>query len=257
MEPSHVLNARQQKILDAIDTSGSADIRDFSGMYPVSEATIRRDFDALARLGLVDRVHGGAVRVRSTALEHHHSEKMTLMLREKKRIAAYAASLVKNGESLFLDSGTTANFIAQELTGHKNLVIVTNNLDIVRSVSFDPSVSLIVTGGVLRDQYSALVGDITEQVIHSFHVDKAFMGCDAVDPEGGVYNSNYAAVGVKKCIAHCGKMTILAADSSKFCANALAKICDLQALDMIITDRGLEEKTVRILKKHVPNTICV
>ena len=257
MEVNRVLNVRQQEILDCINANGNANIRDFVGIYDVSEATIRRDFDELSKLGLIDRIHGGAVRVNSTTHERYHSEKMSLMLNEKKRIAAYAASLVKNGESLFLDSGTTANFIALELANHKDLVIVTNNLDIVRSVPFDPSVTLIVTGGIRKDQYSALVGNIAEQIIDSFHVDKAFMGCDAIDSESGVYNSNFPAVGIKKCITRCGKQTILIADSSKFYIKALAKVCGLEAIDMIITDTGLDEKTAQAVKKHVPNTICV
>ncbi len=257
MEGNRVLNVRQQEILDYINGNGSATIRDFLGIYDVSEATIRRDFDELSKLGLIDRIHGGAMRVNSTALVHFHTEKMTLRLNEKKQIAAYAASLVKNGESLFLDSGTTATFIAMELTNHKDLIIITNNLDIVRSVQFDPTVSLIVTGGVRNDQYSALVGNIAENLISSFHVDKAFMGCDAIDVESGVYNANFPAVGVKQCIVNCGKKTILVADSSKFYVKALAKVCSLQAIDMIITDKGLDEKTTQTIRKHVPNTICV
>ena len=257
MEVNRVLNARQQEILDYINVNGSANIRDFIGMYDVSEATIRRDFDELAKIGHIDRVHGGAVRVKSTASVHFHSEKKSLMLSEKKRIAAYAASLVNNGESLFLDSGTTATFIAMELVNHKDLVIITNNLDIVRSVQFDPSVSLIVTGGVRNDQYSALVGNIAEQMISSFHVDKAFMGCDAVDSDNGVYNANYPAVGVKQCITRCGKKIILVADSSKFYVKALAKVCDLEAIDMIVTDKALDEKTHQAIRKRVPNTVCV
>lgn len=257
MEGNRVLNVRQQEILDYINVNGNASIRDFIGIYEVSEATIRRDFDELAKSGFIDRIHGGAVRANSTAFVPVHSEKMGRRLGEKKRIAAYAASLVQNGESIFLDSGTTANSIAMELANHKDLVIITNNLDIVRTVQFDPSVSLIVTGGVRNDQYSALVGTIAEQVISSFHVDKAFMGCDAIDPENGVYNANFPAVGVKRCIANCGKKIILAADSSKFYVKALAKVCDLKEIDVIITDTGLDEKTHQTIRKQVPNTICV
>lgn len=257
MEGNRALNARQQEILDYINANGNANIREFIGVHDVSEATIRRDFDELSKLGLIDRVHGGAVRVNSTTFERFHSEKMSLMLGEKMRIAAYAASLVKNGDSVFLDSGTTAYFIARELSHHKDLVIITNSLDIVQSVQFDPTVSLIVTGGVRREQYNALVGSIAEQIISSFCVDKAFMGCDAIDPESGVYNTNFLAVGVKQCITRCGKKTILVADSSKFYVKALAKVCDLQHIDMIITDNGLDDKTVQAVRKCVPNTICV
>ena len=257
MDGNRSLNARQQKLLEYINENGSAQIRDFSGTHGVSEATIRRDFDELTRLGLIERVHGGAVRINGTSFERAHSEKMNLMMSEKLRIAEYAASIVENGDSIFLDSGTTTYFIARELSRHKDLTIITNNLDIAQSVYFDPSVSLIVTGGLRRDQYSVLIGSITEQVIQSFCVDKAFIGCDAIDPKNGLYNTNFQEVSVKLCITHCGKKTILVTDSSKFHTKALAKVCDLDEIDMIITDSGLKVSVFQAVKKRVPNTVCV
>lgn len=257
MEGNHTLNARQQKILDYINVNGSAQIRDLAQVHAVSEATIRRDFDELAQFGLIDRTHGGAVRSNSTTFERVHSEKMTLMHEEKKRVAAYAASLVKNGDSIFLDSGTTTYFIARELCYHKNLTIVTNNIDIAQSVHFDPTVSLIVTGGIRREQYSVLIGSIAEQVIRSFCVDKAFMGCDAIDAAGGIYNTNFMEIGVKQCVARCGKTTILVTDSSKFYIKALAKVCGLEEIDMIVTDSGLDEKTVQAVQKNGISMVLV
>ena len=165
MDGNRSLNARQQKLLEYINENGSAQIRDFSGTHGVSEATIRRDFDELTRLGLIERVHGGAVRINGTSFERAHSEKMNLMMSEKMRIAEYAASIVENGDSIFLDSGTTTYFIARELSRHKDLTIITNNLDIAQSVYFDPSVSLIVTGGLRRDQYSVLIGRAGHSVL--------------------------------------------------------------------------------------------
>lgn len=257
MEGNRPLNARQQAILAYINENGSAQIRDFGQSHGVSEATIRRDFDELARLSLVERVHGGAVRVNSTAFERVHSEKMDLMREEKLRIAAHAASMIENGDSIFLDSGTTTYFIARELAHHKDLIILTNNLDISQSVQFDPSVSLIVTGGIRRDQYSVLIGSIAEQCIQSFCVDKAFVGCDAIDPENGLYNTNFQEVGVKRCIVRCGKKTIMVTDSSKFYRKAFAKVCEFGEIDMIITDKELKENTYQSIKKRVPNTVCV
>lgn len=257
MEGNGPLNARQHRILDYINRNGSAQIKELNTVHEVSEATIRRDFDDMARMGLIERVHGGAVRVNSTTFERAHSEKMTLMLSEKMRIAAYAASLVENGDSIFLDSGTTTYFIARELYQHQDLTIVTNNLDIAQSVQFDPTTSLIVTGGMRREQYSVLIGSLAEQSIRDFCVDKAFMGCDAIDPAAGVYNTNFLEVGVKRRIVKCGKKTILVTDSSKFYRKALAKVCDLDEIDMIVTDDGLDDEIAQEIRKSIPDTICV
>ena len=124
-------------------------------------------------------------------------------------------------------------------------------------MQFDPTVSLIVTGGIRREQYSVLTGSITEQIIRSFCVDKAFMGCDAIDVKQGIFNTNFLEVGVKQCITRCGKKTILVTDSSKFHHKALAKVCDLQQIDMIITDNGLSNAAVQEIKKSVPHTVVV
>lgn len=257
MAGANSLNARQAHMLEHVSENGSAQIKEFSAICGVSEATVRRDFDELTRLGLVERVHGGIVRTNGTSFERVHSEKMNLMLDEKLRIASYAASIVTNGDSIFLDSGTTTYFIARELAHHRDLTVITNNLDIAQSVHFDPSVSLIVTGGLRRDKFGVLIGSITEQVISSFYVDKSFIGCDSIDPKAGIFNTNFQEVSVKQCITRCGKKTILVTDSSKFATKALAKVCDLDAIDMIITDSGIEDTTLRAVKKKVPNTVCV
>lgn len=257
MENNKPLTARQQQILQHINDNDGAQIRDFLGILDVSEATIRRDIDELARLGLVARVHGGAVSLKSTTYERVHSEKMTLMRGEKLRIAKQAASIVKDGDSIFLDSGTTAYFIACELSYRKDLTIVTNNLDIAHSVRFDPSVLVVVTGGVLREEYSVMMGHIAEQIIGSFCVDITFMGCDAINVQKGVYNTNVMEVGVKQQIAHCGKKTVLVTDSSKFHVKALEKVCDLQDLDMIITDDRLEKNIIQQVKKNGLEIVCV
>ena len=257
MENNRPISTRQQQILQYINDNGGAQIRDFIGMLEVSEATIRRDIDELAGLGLVARVHGGAVSVKSTTFERVHSEKLTLMHSEKLRIAKQAASIVKDGNSIFLDSGTTAYFIACELSYRKDLTIITNNLDIAHSVRFDPSVLVIVTGGILREEYGVMMGHIAEEIIGSFCVDIAFMGCDAIDATKGVYNTNVMEVGVKQQIAHCGKKTILVTDSSKFHVKALEKVCALRDLDMIITDSRLDRTLFQQIDKSGLEIVCV
>ena len=257
MTRKFVLTARQQIILDHVNQFGSAQIKDLAVSLGVSEATVRRDFDEMAGAGLVERVHGGIVKARGTALEQYHSEKMQYMLKEKQRIAQKAASMVSNGDSIFLDSGTTTYFIAQSLANHTDLTIVTNNLEIACSCRFHPTTSLLVTGGLRRDNFSVLIGDAAENMIKSIYVDVAFMGCDAISLDNGVYNYNILELGVKKLIVNCGKRLVLVTDSSKFHKKALAKVCDLHELDAIITDDGLEPETYEALKKIVVHTYCV
>lgn len=257
MENIRALNTRQQAILEFINNNGNAQIKDLSLLHSVSEATIRRDLDELAAGGNIDRVYGGATKINSTAFERYHREKMKSMLDEKSRIATFAASLVNNGDSIFLDSGTTTFFIARNLALRTDLTIITNNLDIAYSVQFNSTTSLIVTGGLRRDNYSVLIGSVAENTIKNIYVDIAFMGCDAVNPAEGIFNSNFSEVGVKQLISGCGKKTVLVTDHSKFRHKALARICGLDKIDMIITDSGIDEKTLENIIKIVPNTVCV
>ena len=251
-----ISNTRQQAILAYVNEEGSASIRQLSDMLAVSEATVRRDLDDLAAAGLINRTHGGAMRVSGTSFERKHSEKMGLMLEEKRKIAMKAASLVRNGDSVFLDSGTTTFFVARSLAHHTDLTVITNNLEVASSVEFHPSSSLIVTGGVRRDNYSVLVGSLTEDTIKSLHADICFLGCDAVDPEQGVFNTNYLELGIKKQIVECGRLVVLVADHSKFQQKALTKVCDLSDLDVLITDSGLDSGTVEACGQRI-NTVYI
>lgn len=245
-----ILTVRQQKLVKLVNNNDFSSIHDLAVQIKVSEATVRRDLDELSGKGFIGRVHGGAVKLESTTYEPLHSEKMKKNTLEKQRIAAFAASLVHEGNSIFLDSGSTTLFIARELRKKKNLTIVTDNLDIATSVDFDASTTIILTGGMIRRNYSAVVGELTEDVIRKCKVDISFVACDAIDSERGMYNSNYLEIGVKKQIVNCGNMTILVADSTKFSSCSLAFVCPMESIDCIITDRKLDQDNVDIIRNQ-------
>ena len=237
---------RQQQISDYLKSKFSISIKEASELCNVSEATARRDLDDMAAAGLLERTHGGAVLHKGTGFEEYHDEKMKAMIPEKTRIAREAVRLIKDGDSIFLDSGTTTL-----------LLVVTNNLDIASTVKLDNSSTMIVTGGVRRDGYSVLIGDIAEELVRKLYVDIAFVGADAVNSKSGVYNSNFMEIGIKKSMIASGKRTVLLADHSKFKQKALAKICDIEEFDTIITDSGIEKETREYLDKKIPHLIVV
>lgn len=142
---------RQQQISDYLKSKFSISIKEASELCNVSEATARRDLDDMAAAGLLERTHGGAVLHKGTGFEEYHDEKMKAMIPEKTRIAREAVKLIKDGDSIFLDSGTTTLLLGQQLEGIKKLTVVTNNLDIASTVKLDNSSTMIVTGGVRRD----------------------------------------------------------------------------------------------------------
>lgn len=244
------LNSRQQSVLKYINEKEYASIKELAKEIGVSEATIRRDLDEMSQKEVLGRVHGGAIKLTGTSHEPFQIEKIGHMTEEKKRIAQYASSIVKPGNSIFLDSGTTTLFVAEAIKDIKNLTIITDNLDIAYNVTFDSSSTVIFTGGMIRRDYSVVVGQITEDVVSRFKVDISFVGCDAADPDKGLYNVNYLEIGVKKAILNCGRKTVLVADHTKFNNCSLALVASFENVDCVITDTGISPVVVSKLKKN-------
>ena len=207
---------RQQQILEYLQSHKSITIRKAAEIFMVSEATVRRDLDELASTGKIERTHGGAVLHTGTGFEWQHAEKMQEMIPEKKRIAIAAKKLIEDGDSLFLDTGTTTYLLAEELKEKKRLTVVTNNLDIAYTTELDATSTMIITGGIRRDGYSSLVGDIAADLVRKLYVDVSFIGADAVSVGNGVFNTNFNEIGIKKSGIESGKRKVLLADSSKF-----------------------------------------
>jgi DeoR/GlpR family transcriptional regulator of sugar metabolism len=237
-------------MMEYIEANTSAQIHELAERFHVSEATVRRDLDELDQQGALRRTHGGAIKVdRSTSYESMYSEKIGLMLDEKHRIANHAAQMIHSGDTVLIDSGTTTFFIAQALSHHENLTIITNDLYIAYQTPLHPSSIMIVTGGTRRQGRQELVGTLTENFVRDTHVDIAFVGADGIDFSAGITNANFAEVGVKRLMIASAHRSVIVADHSKFGRVALARICDLQEGGLILTDSGLDEEMLNRLHK--------
>lgn len=248
---------RHQTIIGYLTKKRSITIREAAKLCGVSEATARRDLDEMAVQGMLERTHGGAVLERGTGLEMVHDEKLKVMIPEKTRIAKAAASLIKEGDSIFLDSGTTTLMLAKQLESVPNLTVITYNLDIAYGVNLEKSSTLIVTGGIRRDGYNTLIGSIAEEMIQKLSVDIVFLGADAINPEHGVFNSNFLELGVKRSCIECAQRRVLVSDHTKFKRKALTKVCEIDEFDVIITDKGLDDETRLAVEDHTPRLLLV
>ena len=248
---------RQQNIMEYLLSRYSITIKEAAELCQVSESTARRDLDEMASQGLIERTHGGAVIERGTGLEKEYSEKMKLMIPEKTQIASAAAGLIRNGNSIFLDSGTTTLLLAKQLQMYKNLTVITHNLDIAYHVKLDQTSSLVVTGGIRRDGYNVLVGEIAEEMVNKLSVDFAFLGADAINPKWGVFDSSFLELGIKRSGIASARRRILLCDHTKFMRKALTKICDIEEFDTLITDEGVPEEAKEILTSKIKNLIIV
>lgn len=232
---------RRSNILNFIDTSGSATIRELAVFLNVSEATVRRDLDELAAEKMLERTRGGAQSLRTsrTAFEAAYRDKASLMVEEKQRIGACAASYVEDGDTILLDTGTTTLQIASQLAEKKNITVITYDLYIATTIELDASSTLIVPGGTRRPGFGVLVGPVTKSFLQGIRVDKTFLAADAVSPEFGVSNATLDEADLKKVLISSAQKVFLVADHSKFGSVSLVHVCPLSDLNLIITDKGL------------------
>jgi len=234
---------RRQDIHQRVEQSGYVEARQLAADLRVDVSTIRRDLDALARFGLVQRTHGGALPVKDAEpIDLPYELKKNERLADKRALAKYAASLVADGDSLVLDSGSTTYALAQAIRGRRDLTVATNDLRIAHYLAAGGGLRLFVTGGQLIDSVFTLVGPGALANLSGLHVDWAFLGADAVDVEAGVTNRNTVEIPIKQAMLEAGARRVLLADSSKFGRKALATVVSIDAFDCIVTDAGLPSR---------------
>lgn len=242
---------RRKRILQLVEENGSAAVAELSSLMDVSTMTIRRDIAYLASQGLVVKTHGGAVSPwESTAFEPRYEVKAGVNVGEKQRIGVAAAEMVRDGETVLLDSGSTTYQIARSLRGKRGLTVVTNDLVIASDLSKSASISVLLVGGSVRPGIFSTVGPYAEEMLRQLSVDKAFLAADAVNLEKGILNSNPEEVPVKRLMVRAGRETILVADHSKFDKLGLSFVCDIEDVDMIITDSGVQPEIAAELRER-------
>jgi len=245
---------RKSKILESLNKYGKVKVCDLSHQYEVSEVTIRRDLQELEEDELIQRVHGGAVLNDNTKFEPTFSEKIDKFYDEKESVGKLAASIIVDGDTIVLDAGTTTLSIAKHIIA-KNITVLTNSVDVAYELAKKQDVEVIVTGGKLRWKTRAMVGPVADNTIKSFRVDKAFIGTNGLCIINGLTTPNIIEANTKREMIKIAKQTIVVCDHTKFNAVSFAKIVDLNNIDIIITDKQLdnellkkfEEKDVKIM----------
>ncbi|WP_128375805.1 DeoR/GlpR family DNA-binding transcription regulator [Streptomyces cavernae] len=223
---------RHQLILRALRSGGPAAVTDLSDQLGVSPATIRRDLVRLEEEGLLTRVHGGAVAEEG---DQPFAEVAQVRVAAKDVIAARAASLVEDGQSVLLDIGTTAYRLARQLRGRR-LTVITSNLVVYEELVDDEGIELVLLGGMVRREYRSLVGFLTEDNLRQLHADWVFLGTSGVRPGGQVMDTTVVEVPVKRAMIAAGERVALLADAAKFPGTGMAKVCGPEDLDVVVTD---------------------
>lgn len=250
---------RLSRILEIVVERSSVEVEEVAEILDVSAATIRRDFDSLARQQLLSRTHGGAVATGgSIALPLNY--KMAKGDEVKQRIAEAAAELVSRHDVIGINGGTTTTAVARAIVARSEfaagdatdlqpaLTVVTNAVNIAAELTVRPHIKIVVTGGVARPQSYELTGPFAEEVLKEVNIDIAFLGVEAIDAVIGAAARHEDEARVNRQIAARARKIVVVTDSSKFEKRAFASIRPVNEIDVLITDSGLDKKTVKAFK---------
>ena len=235
------LITRQKLIIDKIKMQGEVTTKELTEELNVSSMTIRRDFQALEKIGKIQLTHGGAI-LKDYALERPMSYKEAKYVAEKKAIANFAASFVREGDIVFIETGSTTQAIVGELTEKNNLTVHTNSIMAANTLANFENISLYMAPGEYRELSKGFVGPLTNKYIKQFYYDVAFLGTEGIDLIFGLSVPNLDDALAKKSLIENAKKVILVADHSKFEQKFLCKICDLKKIAHIITDEHLSNE---------------
>lgn len=232
---------RLNAIEDYVNQKGRADISQLSEVFGVSKVTIRRDIDALEAEKRVIKTYGGVLSVKTKRnADIPQATRMLENVDAKQKIGALAASLIEDNDTIVIDTGTTTLAMIKNITA-KNVTVITHDLLIAMEVIKCRCAELIVVGGCWESTGYALIGCQTLDSYKKMHVDKVYIGCDAVDMDFGVSGRMISTVDLKKTFLEIADRSILLADGTKFGKRAFYSLYPVSCVDTVITD-GLSEE---------------
>mgnify|MGYP001199396063 CR=1 FL=1 len=232
---------RHPEILKIARSAGKVTVEELSQHFGVAVQTIRRDLSDLAASGLLERVHGGAIYPSGT-VNIGYNERRILNTDAKRAIAKACASDIPDNVSIFLNIGTSTEAVAEELIYHKNLMVVTNNMNVANILTRNTDCEILVTGGQLRRADGGLVGNLAADTIRKFKFDIAVIGCSALDNQGDILDYDIQEVAVSQTILSQSRKTFLVSDHTKFIRSAPVRIGSLKDINTIFIDQPLPSK---------------
>jgi DeoR family fructose operon transcriptional repressor len=236
---------RKDQVLLFIKERGSATIAELALAHQVSEMTIRRVLSRLVDAGLVIRTPGGAMAAPSGSMEKSFLDRSARMSHAKDAIGREAARLVKEGETVVLDSGTTTRYVARHLAQHKDITVVTPSLAALEELAGSASIQVRLTGGVYRRSGHDLSGNVVNDYLSGIYADKVFFGAAALSFSKGIMNFDAE---MPKVFLKAGRERILVLDSSKVGCDAVYRLCAIEKCDLVITDSEIDDANLTRLQ---------
>lgn len=241
------LSFRQSEIVEIARADGRVVVEDLAQRFDVALQTIRRDLAELADSGHLDRVHGGAV-LRTGVTNLGYAERRNMNEGAKTAIAKACAAAIPENCSIMMNLGTTTEAVARELLHHRNITVITNNMNVANILVANPGCDIMVAGGAFRRSDGGLVGELTTQFFEQFKVDYAIIGISALDADGDLLDFDLAEVRVSKTIIRQGRRVFLVCDHSKLGRSAPARLASLSEVDEVFTDKAFPDDLARQCK---------
>ena len=248
---------RRTQILQIVRSAGRVKVNELVRRFNTSKVTIRNDLNELHQRGMVLRSHGGAVLPDRILRESPVHERLKAHSDEKRRIGAMAATLINDGETIILDSGTTTLEIARQIKKKQGLQIITNGVNIAAELLDARGVEVFIVGGTVRGESASISGRFTEEMVEQFSADKMFLSGAGCDLDFGVSGANLAETMVNRAMLGISREIILVSDASKFSKRSMSRIVPFSEIDTVISDTSLGEEIQVKLRAIGCNLILV
>lgn len=243
------MKANRQSIMEQyILQNGEVDMRTLQDRFQVSLSTLRRDLAALEERGTVRKVYGGVQTVQPHFLTSF-SERRPLNLEAKEQIGRWAAGLIKDGSTVYIDSGSTTGCVMPNIKECGKLTVVTNSLTALESARTLKGANIITPGGVYNSSLDSFMDAAALEKLRKFSFDVAVMAATGVSIEHGLSNTTYLEAQIKQVAVQKSRRILLLCDHTKLERNAPMQYCPLEEIDMLITDRRPPEKYMRFFSR--------
>lgn len=240
---------RQKEIIKYLKEYRSLKIAELSEQLQVTRETIRKDLYDLEEKNLIKKVHGGAI-LNKTGIETKYASRKSTNFEEKKAIASEAASHVSDGDTVYIDYGTTTLLFVRELLEKKDITVVTNSIPIANELMEETDFEVIMLGGSVRKNERSLAGPLAYRSIQNLFVDIGVFGIAGVDNHAGFTNVHVGESEVSRQILQHSQKSIVLADHSKFGTVTMNKVADINEVDLLITDSQVEEAVIADLRTN-------
>jgi DeoR family fructose operon transcriptional repressor len=242
---------RKRFILNKLEMAGAVMIQEISDHCHVSDVTARRDLATIEGLGLLSRIHGGAVKTRSADAKFSYDRKALHNRDRKMVISATAASFIREHDSIYIDCGTTVYHLSRFITRFRALSVITNSLPVVSELIFHAGIRIYLLGGELDNERRAMYGPMSEQMIRYYRARKAFIGTGGVSLADGLSAGNEKEASITRMMAEAADTVYLLCDSTKIEKNSFVHYAPLDMIDFLITDQMSPELLSDYEKRNI------